>query len=99
MVHDTSSCQDLRARLKSAQGHMRAIGRMIDEDAPWVETCHQLMAVRGSISAVQRELWRTFLRDERCALCSPNENERLVTWNVLKGILLTGGKKRERSTN
>ncbi len=93
MVDEPSSHEDLRSRLKSAQGHMRAVGRMIDEDAPWSETRHQLMAVRGSISAVQRELWRTFLRDERCALCSPNENERMVRWNVLKGILLTGGKK------
>lgn len=93
MVDNASGNQDLCIRVKSIQGHMRAIERMIDEDVSWVEICHQLMAVRGSVLAVQRVLWRKYLRDERCALSSPNEIERMVTWNVLKGILLTSGKK------
>ena len=84
----SSSHRDLRNRLRSVQGHMRAIEKMIAADAPWIETEHQLLAVRGAMVAVQRKLWRVYLQDENCGLRSADERQRVKSCRELEHILM-----------
>ena len=73
VTRDLRDKQDLRNRLRSAQGHMRAIVEMIADDAPCADILHQMLAVRGAMGAIQRQLWRAYLLDEACGLQSDKE--------------------------
>lgn len=67
---------------------MGAIEKMISDDAPFPEVLHQMLAVRGALSAIQRELWRTFLLDEKCGLQSEEEEERVRTLRDMEAVLV-----------
>lgn len=62
------SNQALVARLRSAEGHLRAVTTMVENGAGCGEMLHQLNAVQGALSAIARE----FL-SERLA-----ESERII---------------------
>ncbi|MBI4786001.1 MAG: metal-sensing transcriptional repressor [Chloroflexi bacterium] len=79
--------QDLRNRLRSAQGHMRAIADMIDRDAPCADVLRQTLAVRGALSAIQRELWRAYLLDENCGLQHEQAEQRVRALRELRQTL------------
>ena len=80
--------RDLQNRLRSVQGHMSAIERMIADDAPCTEILRQLLAVRGAMSAIQRELWRAYLLNEQCGLQSNEEKQRARAWRELQETLM-----------
>ena len=80
--------QDLRNRLQSAQGHMRAIEKMIADDAPCPEILHQMLAVRGAMCAIRRELWRAYLLTEDCDLQSNEAERRIRAWRELHETLV-----------
>ena len=88
VTRDLRDKQDLRNRLRSAQGHMRAIVEMIADDAPCADILHQMLAVRGAMGAIQRELWRAYLLDENCGLQSNQEEQRVRAWCELQGVLV-----------
>ncbi len=67
---------------------MRAIQQMIEQDAPCIEIVHQMLAVRGAMSAIQRQLWRSYLLDECCGLQSDILEKRVRACRELQRILL-----------
>jgi DNA-binding FrmR family transcriptional regulator len=67
---------------------MRAIAEMIDNDAPCTEILRQMLAVRGAMNAIQRELWRAYLLDENCGLQSDEEEKRVHAWRELEAVLI-----------
>ena len=88
MIRGLPDKQDLRNRLRSAQGHMHAIEKMIADDAPCADILHQMLAVRGAMGAIQRELWRAYLLDETCGLQSNEEEPRMRAWRELQEVLI-----------
>lgn len=80
---------DLNNRLRSAQGHMRAIAEMIDGDADCIDILRQVSAVRGAIRAINRELWQAYLLDEECRLRSGDEAQRVKAWQHLQAIVFS----------
>jgi len=44
------------ARLKTAEGHIRGIQRMVDEDAYCIDIIRQIQAVQGSLNKVSTML-------------------------------------------
>lgn len=62
---------------------MRAIEKMIADDAPCTEILRQLLAVRGAMCAIRRELWRAYLLSEDCDLQSNEAERRVRAWREL----------------
>jgi DNA-binding FrmR family transcriptional regulator len=81
--------QDLKNRLRSAQGHMRAIADMIDNDADCMDILRQVSAVRGAVRAIHRELWQAYLLDEECRLRSDSEEQRVRAWQELEALVFS----------
>jgi DNA-binding FrmR family transcriptional regulator len=79
--------RDLRNRLRSAEGHMGAIAEMIERGASCAEVLRQMLAVRGAMSAVNRELWRAYLLDKNCGLRARGRNRRAKEWRRLSALL------------
>jgi DNA-binding FrmR family transcriptional regulator len=79
---------DIRNRLRSAQGHIRAIAEMIDGDADCIDILRQVSAVRGAIRAINRELCRAYLVDEQCRLRSDVEEQRVKAWQELETLVV-----------
>ncbi len=50
MADETTT--DLLNRLKSIEGHVRGIGRMIEEDAYCIDVTNQIMAVQRALQKV-----------------------------------------------
>ncbi len=46
----------LAARLRSAEGHLRSVARMVEEGRDPEQILHQLDAVQGAVRRVQREI-------------------------------------------
>ena len=63
----------LRCRLKSVEGHIRGIIRMVDEDRSHTSVTQQIQAVHGSLKQIQLLLIRQQL--DRC-LCDLEERDR-----------------------
>jgi DNA-binding FrmR family transcriptional regulator len=80
--------QDLQNRLRNAKGHMRAVEKMIADDAPCTEVLCQLLAVRGAMCAIRRELWRAYLLSEDCDLHSNDAVRRVRAWRELRESLV-----------
>ena len=49
-------------RLRSAQGHLEGVIRMVEEDRYCIEVLHQLAAVDGAIQRARREILESHLR-------------------------------------
>ena len=49
-------------RLRSAQGHLEGVIRMVEEDRYCIEVLHQLAAVEGAIQRARREILESHLR-------------------------------------
>ncbi len=82
-----SNTRDLRNRMLSVQGHLRAIAEMIDADAPCAQVLRQTHAVRGAIRAINRMVWRAYLLDPHCGLQSPNRQKRERAWKQLRQVI------------
>ncbi len=63
----------LCGRLKSTEGHIRGIARMIDKNRPYASVIQQIQAVQGSLKQAQLLLIRAQL--DRC-LCELEERDR-----------------------
>jgi len=89
--------RDLRNRILSANGHMRAIAEMINTDVPCAEILRQLQAVRGAMRAIRRTLWRTYLFDSHCGLHARNRKFRMQTFKRLWQVI-AADRNRSRAT-
>jgi DNA-binding FrmR family transcriptional regulator len=66
---------------------MGAIAEMIERGASCAEVLRQMLAVRGAMSAVNRELWRAYLLDKNCGLRARNKSRRAKEWRRLSALL------------
>ncbi len=74
---DTSHKQDVLARLKSAEGHLRGIQRMVDEDAYCVDIIKQTLAVQRAIDKINALILENHLNTcVTTAIRSDDERER-----------------------
>ncbi|MCB0057698.1 MAG: metal-sensitive transcriptional regulator [Caldilineaceae bacterium] len=69
---DPKTQQEITCRLRSSEGHIRGILRMVEEDRPCTAILQQLQAVQGSLKQVQLLLIRQQL--DRC-LCNLDGDE------------------------
>ena len=68
---------DLIRRLRSAEGHLRAIAGMVEAGADCQAILHQLHAVQGALRAVDRRLIEHYLNDcLRAELWNPDPASR-----------------------
>ena len=87
VIRGSFDTQDLRNRLRSAQGHMRAIAEMIDGGASCADILRQMRAVRGAMRSINHELWRAYLLDGNCGLRARNKTRRVKEWRKLNALL------------
>ncbi len=52
-MHDN---QELIRRLKTAEGHLRGIQRMLDEDAYCIDVIRQIQAVQAALNKINTEI-------------------------------------------
>ncbi len=64
--------QEITCRLRSSEGHIRGILRMVEEDRPCTAILQQLQAVQGSLKQIQLLLIRQQL--DRC-LCKLEDDD------------------------
>jgi DNA-binding FrmR family transcriptional regulator len=57
--------ESLQSRLNRAEGQVRGVSRMLDEQRPCVEVLQQLASVQSALRGVTKEVLRNYL--ERCA--------------------------------
>ena len=60
--------QEVERRLKSAEGHIRGITRMVEEERPCIAVIHQIQAVQGSLKQAQMLLLQQHLHVCLCDL-------------------------------
>ncbi len=79
---DSQTKKDVKARLATAEGHVRGIERMVDEDAYCVDVIKQILAVQRALDRVNsivldghlRTCVTTAIRGE-----DPAERERVLS--------------------
>lgn len=79
---DTQTKSDVKARLATAEGHIRGVQRMVDEDAYCVDVIKQILAVQRALDKVSaivldghlRTCVTTAIRGE-----DPAERERILS--------------------
>jgi DNA-binding FrmR family transcriptional regulator len=90
---DTQTKSDVKARLATAEGHIRGVQRMVDEDAYCVNVIKQILAVQRALDKVSaivldghlRTCVTTAIRGE-----DPAERERILS--ELAGLFEMGRK-------
>ena len=90
---DTQTKSDVKARLATAEGHIRGVQRMVDEDAYCVDVIKQILAVQRALDKVSaivldghlRTCVTTAIRGE-----DPAERERILS--ELAGLFEMGRK-------
>lgn len=73
--------QDIVRRLKTAEGHLRGIQRMVDEGAYCIDIIHQVQAVQAALNKVNSEILDRHLNS--CLIAAvrgedPEERERVL---------------------
>ena len=64
-IFDEDLRQNVVRRLNRAEGQLRGIGRMVEEQRPCVEVLEQLASVQAALRGAAREVLRNYF--ERCA--------------------------------
>ena len=72
---------DITARLKNAEGHLRGIQRMLDEDAYCIDVIRQIQAVQAALNKVTSIILTDHLNS--CVITAirgddPTERERVL---------------------
>lgn len=76
MKHDSA-----RQRLKTAEGHLRGIQRMLDEEAYCIDVIRQIQAVQAALSKVSAQILEEHMNS--CMITAirgeqPEERERVL---------------------
>lgn len=71
----------VRRRLRTIEGHVRAVDRMVDEDKYCIDIIHQTQAIKRALDRVEEELLNGHLN--HCVTTAmrsddPTEQERVV---------------------
>ncbi len=77
-MHDN---QELILRLKTAEGHLRGVQRMLEEDAYCIDVIHQIQAVQSALNKISIEILDRHLKS--CLITAvrgddPTERERVL---------------------
>ncbi len=89
MTVDNEAREEALQRLRSVEGHIRGIQRMLEEDCGCVELIHQTLAVKRALDKVSRLLVSSHMRGCLAAeggSCLAAERERALQelWQVLE---------------
>jgi CsoR family transcriptional regulator, copper-sensing transcriptional repressor len=73
--------QDVSARLKNIEGHIRGIEKMVDEDTYCIDVIRQIQAVQSALNKVNNMILESHLNS--CLITAvrgedPNERERVL---------------------
>ncbi len=90
---DTDHKQSITNRLKSIEGHIRGIQRMVDEDAYCIDIMKQIKAVQSALERVNALTLENHLNT--CVITSirsEDEAERERTVNEILDVFIATGK-------
>ena len=73
--------EDVLKRLKSAEGHLRGIIRMVEEDVYCIDVIRQIQAVQAALNKINTSILENHLNS--CVITairgeSPNDRERVL---------------------
>ena len=79
---DAQTKQQVTARLRTVEGHVRGIQRMVDEDAYCIDTIKQILAVQSALDKVSTLVLGNHL--QTCVTTAirgdePSERERVIS--------------------
>ncbi len=80
-MHDN---QELILRLKTAEGHLRGVQRMLEEDAYCIDVIHQIQAVQSALSKINTEILDRHLNS--CLITAVRGSDPAERERVLKEI-------------
>ncbi len=80
-MHDN---QELILRLKTAEGHLRGVQRMLEEGAYCIDVIHQIQAVQSALSKVSTEILDRHLNS--CLITAVRGSDPAERERVLKEI-------------
>jgi len=84
-THPPAQVKRLRDRLRRAEGQVRGVQRMLDEDRPCEEVVTQLLAARSALDQVIREVLSE--RVSECVMTLPPEEARAAVSRAV-GLLV-----------
>ena len=84
-THPPAQVKRLRDRLRRAEGQVRGVQRMLDEDRPCEEVVTQLLAARSALDQVIREVLSE--RVAECVMTLPPEEARAAVSRAV-GLLV-----------
>ncbi len=80
-MHDN---QQLILRLKTAEGHLRGVQRMLEEDAYCIDVIHQIQAVQSALNKISTEILDRHLNS--CLITAVRGDDPAERERVLKEI-------------
>lgn len=90
---DLAHKTDITNRLKSIEGHIRGIQRMVDEDAYCIDIMKQIKAVQSALERVNALTLENHLNTcVTAAIRSEDESERERTVNEILDLFVATGK-------
>ncbi len=85
MEEDTSHRVDVVRRLKSAEGHLRGVQRMVDEGAYCIDIIRQVQAVQAALDKVNAQILEGHLNS--CLITAVRGEDQNERERVLKELL------------
>ena len=76
--------QDTLKRLKTVEGHLRGVTRMVEEDAYCIDVIRQIQAVEAALNKVSSKILEDHLNS--CVITAIQGNDRQERERVLKEI-------------
>ena len=76
--------QDALKRLKTIEGHLRGVIRMVEEDAYCIDVIRQIQAVEAALNKVSSQILENHLNS--CVITAVQGNDRKERERVLKEI-------------
>jgi DNA-binding FrmR family transcriptional regulator len=84
-AHEHAHKKSVLSRLARIEGHVRAVGRMVEKDIPCPDVLIQIAAVRSALNAVGRLILEDHVRG--CLIDAAQEGEFEAAFNDLKNSL------------
>ncbi len=81
---ETTKSTDLLRRVKSVNGHMRAVERMIEEDAYCIDIIKQIQAVQAALNKISVQILDNHLHS--CVVTAVNSDDTRERERVLVEI-------------
>ena len=94
ILTDDKSRTDLLNRLRRAEGQLRGVQRMIEEDAPCLQVAGQMAAVRKALDSAYVRMTVCFMEQELSSRLSDHPKSRKQLTEVLGEVQTLLGKVR-----